>query len=55
VRGVFLERLFEFSITDGRLSSGSSFGALPVRSLVMRGLPREVQGDLPIRCDSFGL
>lgn len=42
LRGVFLERLFEFRVHDGRIESGLSFGALPVRSLVMRGLPREV-------------
>jgi len=41
---VFLERLYEFSVTDGRIVGGTRNGAIPLRGLVRPELPIELRG-----------
>lgn len=57
VRGVFLERLFEFDVSPdtGRLVSGVRARTIAVKGLTSRSLPRTFIGDNPIRCNSAGI
>jgi hypothetical protein len=55
VRGVFLERLFEYVVVGGTVQSGHRFAAIPVKGVTSKSLPREFVGDVPIRCESIGL
>lgn len=54
-RGVFLEKLLEFSVVGKYLGGGMRFPAIPVKGLTSRNLPRNfTEGDL-VSCRSFGI
>jgi hypothetical protein len=55
LRGVFLEKLLEFDHKAGRITGGVINGAIPVKGLTSRSLPRDFFGTTPVRCDSFAL
>jgi hypothetical protein len=55
LRGVFLEKLLEFDHKEGFITAGVVNGAIPVKGLTSRSLPREYFGTTPVRCDSFAL
>jgi hypothetical protein len=55
LRGVFLEKLLEFDHDKGFIRAGVINGAIPVKGLTSRSLPRQFFGTTPIRCDSFAL
>lgn len=54
-RCVFLERLYEYSVKDGKLRDGVRFAAIPVKGLTSRNLPRDFLEDRLVSCRSFGL
>lgn len=58
LRGVFLEKLFEFDRREHAhvIDTGRRFGAIPVKSLCSKNLPAQLNPDaLPLRCNSAGL
>ena len=57
LRGVFLEKLFEFDWDERTRTvlSSTLCGVIPVKGLTSRSLPRELFGDTPLRCDSFAM
>jgi hypothetical protein len=54
-RGVFLERLYEWRVQDGKLTQGIRFAAIPVKGLTSKNLPRDFMEDRLVSCRSFGL
>jgi len=54
-RGVFLEKLLEWGIEDGKLFLGNRFPAIPVKGLTSRNLPRDFLEDRLVSCRSFGI
>jgi hypothetical protein len=55
LRGVFLEKLFEFEIVDGKIVSGRRLGAMPLKGVTSCSLPRESIHDTLTQCQSRGL
>jgi hypothetical protein len=54
-RAVFLERLYEWDVEDGKLRRGIRFAAIPVKGFTSRNLPRDFLEDRLVSCRSFGL
>nr|WAK75253.1 MAG: RNA-dependent RNA polymerase [Narnaviridae sp.] len=56
VRGVFLERLFEFTLDSrGKIIRGERNAAVPLKGLSSKGVPRNFRGADIIDCRSLGL
>lgn len=54
-RAVFLERLFEFTVTGGKLGPGIRVPAIPLKGLTADVLPRSFSEGRNIRCHSPGI
>ncbi|UHM27598.1 MAG: RNA-dependent RNA polymerase [Sanya ochthera mantis narnavirus 2] len=54
-RAVFLERLYQWEVVDGKLRNGIRFAAIPVKGLTSSTLPRDFLEGRLVSCRSFGI